>query len=432
MSVAASARALLRRTACAAGLVSVTGLLLTAPAVADDSDLDDHGLDRLPPSQRQEVPPTVTAREVAPQNTYQLPFPCRQEWYGSTRSSHSPSAWSIDFNRTDDVDDPIVAPAPGVVTEVSTDLSTGYGRMILVEHANGEATRYAHLNRIDVALGQRVDQGRQLGLVGESGRVTGPHLHFEQWVGGSVVRPWFNGKAFSYPSTLRSRNCVDVPLAGSFAGKGQLALWRRGATSTFRVRAANGSVTAVPMGSSTDEPVLGDWNGDGITDLGLRQIGTGRFVLKTPARTRRMIFGSAADQPIAGDWDGDGRFEVGVRKSGSNTFALRNRDGSSSTIRFGGPKMLPVTGDWDGDGVTDLGVYNSGTAVFRLREADGSVTRVQLGEPGSLPIAGDWNRDGVTELGTWNPATAEFLRRHSASPTSRARKIVRIVWGRTR
>jgi len=56
---------------------------------------------------------------------------------------------------------------------------TGYGRFIEVEHPNGMTTLYAHLSRVDVASGDRVSGGERIGLVGTTGRSTGPHLHFE-------------------------------------------------------------------------------------------------------------------------------------------------------------------------------------------------------------------------------------------------------------
>ncbi len=55
----------------------------------------------------------------------------------------------------------------------------GYGRFIEVRHPNGMSTLYAHLSRIDVARGDRLGSGERIGLVGSTGRSTGPHLHFE-------------------------------------------------------------------------------------------------------------------------------------------------------------------------------------------------------------------------------------------------------------
>lgn len=55
----------------------------------------------------------------------------------------------------------------------------GYGNIIQITHRNGKMTKYAHLSRIDVKNGQRVDQGEFIGLVGSTGASTGPHLHLE-------------------------------------------------------------------------------------------------------------------------------------------------------------------------------------------------------------------------------------------------------------
>jgi murein DD-endopeptidase MepM/ murein hydrolase activator NlpD len=60
----------------------------------------------------------------------------------------------------------------------------GYGKVVEVQHANNKATLYAHLSRIDVKKGQRIEQGTRIGLVGMTGWATGPHLHFEFLVAG--------------------------------------------------------------------------------------------------------------------------------------------------------------------------------------------------------------------------------------------------------
>lgn len=65
----------------------------------------------------------------------------------------------------------------------------GYGRFIEVRHPNGMSTLYGHLSRVDVATGDVVAQGRRIGLVGSTGRSTGPHLHFEVRRGDRQVNP---------------------------------------------------------------------------------------------------------------------------------------------------------------------------------------------------------------------------------------------------
>lgn len=66
---------------------------------------------------------------------------------------------------------------------------SGYGNVVQVVHASGRSTLYAHLSRIDVRLGQRVEQGQTLGAVGATGWATGPHLHFEFRVNGQFQDP---------------------------------------------------------------------------------------------------------------------------------------------------------------------------------------------------------------------------------------------------
>lgn len=65
----------------------------------------------------------------------------------------------------------------------------GWGTLVVVAHSSGVRTRYAHLSRIDVHVGQRVSTGTTVGLVGSTGDSTGPHLHFEVLVRGANVDP---------------------------------------------------------------------------------------------------------------------------------------------------------------------------------------------------------------------------------------------------
>jgi murein DD-endopeptidase MepM/ murein hydrolase activator NlpD len=65
----------------------------------------------------------------------------------------------------------------------------GYGNVVEVRHSGGRTTLYAHLRRIDVRVGQRVERGDRLGAVGATGWATGPHLHFEFKVGGVARNP---------------------------------------------------------------------------------------------------------------------------------------------------------------------------------------------------------------------------------------------------
>jgi murein DD-endopeptidase MepM/ murein hydrolase activator NlpD len=82
----------------------------------------------------------------------------------------------------------VVAAAPGRVTYAGF-LAGGWGLLVTVSHAGGVRTLYAHLSRIDVRVGEAVQAGWQVGLVGATGDATGPHLHFEVRVHGAAVDP---------------------------------------------------------------------------------------------------------------------------------------------------------------------------------------------------------------------------------------------------
>jgi murein DD-endopeptidase MepM/ murein hydrolase activator NlpD len=61
--------------------------------------------------------------------------------------------------------------------------------MVEIEHEFGLATRYGHMTRIDVRVGQRVERSQSVGLLGSTGRSTGPHVHYEVLVDGRAVDP---------------------------------------------------------------------------------------------------------------------------------------------------------------------------------------------------------------------------------------------------
>lgn len=103
----------------------------------------------------------------------------------------SPFTHEKEFHRGIDIssrmNSPIDAPADGVVSSITWDY--GYGKIITVDHGHGIRTRYAHLSKVLVKKGQYVKRGQKIALVGNSGRTTGPHLHYEVHLNGLAVNP---------------------------------------------------------------------------------------------------------------------------------------------------------------------------------------------------------------------------------------------------
>ena len=82
---------------------------------------------------------------------------------------------------------PVIAPAEAVVD--FADFMGGYGRAIILDHGHGITTRYGHLKAVAVFPGQHVHRGDTIGYVGDSGRSTGPHLHYEVRINDVPVNP---------------------------------------------------------------------------------------------------------------------------------------------------------------------------------------------------------------------------------------------------
>ncbi|AKO96602.1 MAG: DUF5930 domain-containing protein [Marinovum algicola] len=88
---------------------------------------------------------------------------------------------------------PIYSTADGIV--VHAGWQSGYGKLVKIQHEFGIETRYAHMSKIRVKKGQRVSRGDRIGDMGNTGRSTGTHLHYEVRVGGKAVNPMIYLKA---------------------------------------------------------------------------------------------------------------------------------------------------------------------------------------------------------------------------------------------
>lgn len=109
------------------------------------------------------------------------PFGYRNDPLGAGHRMHAGTDFASDYGT------PINTTADGVVVEAGW--KNGYGRAIVIKHAFGMETLYGHLSQIRVEVGQRVSRGERIGDMGNSGRSTGTHLHYEVHIGGTPVNP---------------------------------------------------------------------------------------------------------------------------------------------------------------------------------------------------------------------------------------------------
>ncbi len=100
---------------------------------------------------------------------------------------------SYEFHPGMDIDgekgDTVIAPANGTI--IKAGWTGGYGNMIEIDHGNGLTTRYGHLSKIEIQVGDSVQRGQLIGLIGSTGRSTGPHLHYELRLNDKSINPRF-------------------------------------------------------------------------------------------------------------------------------------------------------------------------------------------------------------------------------------------------
>ena len=202
-------------------------------------------------------------------------------------------------------------------------------------------------------------------------------------------------------------------------------------------------------------PLAGDWNGDGIDEIGFFR--DGYFYVDINGNREwdkdDLIakLGDVEDQPVVGDWDGDGKDDIGIfgpiwpsddeairREPGLPNPANRNAfrpknvpprideatDGSrvmrlSSTgharadvidhvFRYGGEGDIAITGDWNGNGIRSIGVFQNGTWRLDINgngRLDANDPHFTFGEAGDIPVVGDFDADGIEEVGVFRDGT---------------------------
>lgn len=196
--------------------------------------------------------------------------------------------------------------------------------------------------------------------------------------------------------------------------------WRlRGANNE---ESANSSPTdSVLFGSTVYTPLVGDWDGDGRTDVGVFDKSIAKFFLRTNNGIVQEIqladFIGKNCTPLAGDWDGDGDDTIGVfcplpSDPLHGNIYLRNTNTSGPNdipvFGFGESTDAFVVGDWDGDGKDSVSAFRPSTAQWFLKNSVGDwmwQSEFYYGRPNWKPLVGDWNNDGIDTVGVYDPNT---------------------------
>jgi hypothetical protein len=212
-------------------------------------------------------------------------------------------------------------------------------------------------------------------------------------------------------TTFGYGNPGDLPIAGDWDGDGDATpgLYRQ-SDGFFYSRNSNTTGVADAecfAGDPSDVPIAGDWDGDGDDNLGIYRPSEQMFYLFTTTCTGSpmgaaqisFLFGNPGDKPVAGDWDGDGIDEVGLHRESTGFFYWRNTldtGVADGEIFFGDPGDRFVSGDWGTvDGKDTPGLFRPSDVTFYFRHtltqgvADSQFTWTGAGSSW-LPVAGDF------------------------------------------
>jgi hypothetical protein len=216
----------------------------------------------------------------------------------------------------------------------------------------------------------------------------------------------------------------------------------------------DGPLFAYGSGGGNSKPIVGDWNGDGVTTVGVvevksvdfngkpfltdanaKPIPVSVFELKNsngPGTPDIIVpYGSFAAFPVAGNWDNNPQHidHIGVVEiqNGVAVWKLRNsftRGAPDITINYGGATSIPVVGDWNGDGITTIGVVENvgGVLAWKLRNSftpgGPDAGNFSYGLATAVPITGDWdnNRTFTPGIYTFTKGLWQLRNENSGGP----------------
>ena len=165
-------------------------------------------------------------------------------------------------------------------------------------------------------------------------------------------------------------------------------------------------------GGSTDQIIVGDWDGDGKDGIAIFRPSSGYWYFDYNLDSiinKSFRYGGSTDQIIVGDWDGDGKDGIAIfRPSSGYWYFDYNLDGRvDKSFRYGGSTDRIIVGDWDGDGKDGIAIFRPSSGYWYFDyNLDGRVDQsFRYGGSTDQIIVGDWDGDGKDGIAIFRPSS---------------------------
>ncbi len=172
-------------------------------------------------------------------------------------------------------------------------------------------------------------------------------------------------------------------------------------------KSASSTTTTVTFGQAGDIPVIGDYDGDGTSDIAVFRPSSATWIIlnSSNSTTTTTQFGAAGDIPVAGHYDSDNKTDIAVYRPSTGYWYVQGSTAGFSSTQWGVSGDVPVPADYDGDGTTDKAVFRSSVGTWYLYQSTNGTQSLSWGNYGDQPVPADYDGDGKADLAVWRPST---------------------------
>ena len=197
------------------------------------------------------------------------------------------------------------------------------------------------------------------------------------------------------------------------------------ATATWHLRTRAGDPAVFSFGTPDWQPLMGDWDGDGVDTVGVYDPATATVSLRNVNSDGEadvtFTIGQSGDVAIAGDFDGDGTDSLAVYRPSDGFVRIFNITGPglgepAATYTPAVANGALFAADFDGDGTDTIGSWDPTTGSVTIHTPAGAVdSEFMFSAPGDRFVAGDWTGDGIQTPGSFDPAATTVHLRYENS-----------------